>query len=60
MARPLRGGGVKAGPLKKYFSNEISRLDKYPMAIKIKALMTWPLVEELFFSGFPKHQGFIQ
>ena len=52
MARPLRGGGVKAGPLRKnFFFKEVS------MPIKLtgrdgKALMAWSLVEELF-CGFP-------
>ena len=45
MARPLKGR-VKAGQLRNFFINFL--------AIKLycKALMVWPLVEELF-CGFP-------
>ena len=58
MATPLRGGwGIKAGPLWKkrfFFSKFCLNSNKDPMAIKLKlskALMDWPIVEELFLAA---------
>ena len=58
MARPLREGGIKAGPLRAITFFIVIIKFQWPLSSLgwawkgVKALMAWPFVEELF-CGFP-------
>ena len=54
-SRPLRGGGVRAGPLKNNFffkEKEKVPMESFARGGGGKALGAWPIVEELF-CGYP-------